>query len=44
MINTVKCPLCDKVITVPNEQTRSDVLIKHLRDTKHNGEAKTGSI
>ena len=37
-VNTVKCPLCDKEVEVLEGQTRTDALIKHLRDVPHNGD------
>ena len=39
-MNTVKCPLCDKEIEVAEGQTRTDVLIKHLQEVRHNGDYK----
>ena len=38
MMNTVKCPLCNTVLLVVDGQTRTDALIKHLIEIKHNGE------
>ena len=38
MLNIVKCPLCNETIPVADNQTRSDALMEHLREVKHNGE------
>ena len=37
-MNTVKCPLCDKEIEVLEGQTRTDALIGHLQNIRHNGD------
>ena len=39
-MNTVKCPLCDKEIQVQDGKTRSDALMRHLQDVRHNGDHK----
>lgn len=33
--NTVECPLCHKVIPVPVTMTRTESLIKHLQEIRH---------
>jgi len=36
-MNTVICPLCEEALPVPKDKTRSEVLVKHLQEVKHNG-------